>query len=352
MKSQSFRRKPSTIRGFEEPKKKKKIKWEKLFYSTLLILILLYFFRLLLIKLTLIRADGQVHFNKVDIQFYENVRIDALLVEEGDTVKKGDSLLKYTIEEAIGANGLTQELSRAYHKELQNLAEERREFIQKLRIKETELKQLQQQYAKYKAQKSQVKDQVYLGIETVNELRPIDRTLDNLTFKISVLKEEINTLNWMLQTAEQGTSLAPRELLYGDQADNLRPSSFLHRAPIEGIVTDVQKSQYEIALISDVVMSIHQPEYVCIKAFFEPEDIKHIEVGDEVNIKFPEGKKSVGIISKIYAATQELPEEFQKKYEPTHRSIAVDIMPKDEEELKEWRGLYKMGVKISKLKFF
>ena len=44
-------------------------------------------------------------------------------------------------------------------------------------------------------------------------------------------------------------------------------------------------------------------------------------------------------------------EEFQKKYEPTTRSIAADIYPVDSTEIVKWKAFYKMSVDISKLKF-
>jgi len=46
-----------------------------------------------------------------------------------------------------------------------------------------------------------------------------------------------------------------------------------------------------------------------------------------------------------------MPEEFQKKYEPTTRTVAADLYPLNNEEAKKWKAYYKMSVKITKFKY-
>jgi len=66
---------------------------------------------------------------------------------------------------------------------------------------------------------------------------------------------------------------------------------------------------------------------------------------------FPVGSTSYVYLKRFYIATYVLPEEFQKKYEPTTRSVAADIYPLNNEDLAKWKAFYKMGVDISKFKF-
>ena len=98
-------------------------------------------------------------------------------------------------------------------------------------------------------------------------------------------------------------------------------------------------------------MSIHQAHPAFIKAYFEQEDLRYFDVGDVFTIDFPDGTTSKGVLKRFYIATYTLPEEFQKKYEPTTRSIAADIYPLDSTEIVKWKAFYKMSVDISKLKF-
>ena len=351
MKSQSFRRQSSSIRGFKETPKKKTIKWEKVIYAVILTAILIYFLRYLYIKNFLISANGQVHFDKLDIQFTEDVRLDNFIVNEGDSVHEGDSLLIYTVEDLENSGGISSSSVRAYQKEMNNIDSEKRKLYQKVKIAETKLKQLKKYRNKQRQQAKKVENQIYLDIHTAEKLTPYTKSIDELGMDIQVLQEEINTLWWLINTLEEGQKISPSELLYGGKAGSFLKTR-VYRTPVNGVVTRIFKENHEVAIRSEVVMTINQPKNVFIKAFFEPEDIQHFKSGDKVTIKFPDNQKSLGIITKIHTATYELPSEFQKKYEPVHRSVAVDIAPIESDDLNEWRKFYKMGVEVTKLKYF
>ncbi len=121
--------------------------------------------------------------------------------------------------------------------------------------------------------------------------------------------------------------------------------------PIDGNITRIHKQPYEVALKTETICSIHQPNDVHIKGFFNQEDLKHLNQGDLVNIEFPDGTMSKGIVDRFYSATYILPEEFQKKFEPTTRTLAADILPIGENDLDIWRKYYKLSVKVTKRTF-
>ena len=85
--------------------------------------------------------------------------------------------------------------------------------------------------------------------------------------------------------------------------------------------------------------------------FFEQEDIDFFKEGDLMAITFPDGSVSKGIIKRFYYATYPLPDEFQKRYEPTTRTIAADIYPVNDADYEHWRAFYKMSVTITKFKY-
>jgi hypothetical protein len=98
-------------------------------------------------------------------------------------------------------------------------------------------------------------------------------------------------------------------------------------------------------------MAIHKNTPMYVKGFFSQEDLNYFKVGDHVNIEFPDGSKSKGMISRFNYSTIQLPEEFQKRYEPTTRTIAADIYPLDTAEYVHWKAFYKLGVVITKFKY-
>ena len=121
-----------------------------------------------------------------------------------------------------------------------------------------------------------------------------------------------------------------------------------YTSPVKGTITQVLKEDFEVALESEIVMSIHKPTNLYIKAFYDQKDLRHLHKGDVVDVVFPDGTESYGILQRFYFATYRLPDEFQKRYEPLTRSIAADIIPIDEIELEKWKAFYKLNVQISK----
>ena len=70
-----------------------------------------------------------------------------------------------------------------------------------------------------------------------------------------------------------------------------------------------------------------------------------------LNITFPDGTETKGILRRFYYSTYPLPDEFQKRYEPTTRTVAADIYPVNDADYEHWKAFYKMGVSVSKYKY-
>ena len=70
-----------------------------------------------------------------------------------------------------------------------------------------------------------------------------------------------------------------------------------------------------------------------------------------MDIEFADGTLSKGIIDRFYSATYILPDEFQKKFEPTTRTLAADILPIGQDDLDVWKKYYKLSVKVTKRTF-
>jgi hypothetical protein len=122
-------------------------------------------------------------------------------------------------------------------------------------------------------------------------------------------------------------------------------------APVGGIVNRLFKSEYETALRTDDILSIQRRDKIFIKAFFEQKDIDDFREEDIVKVKFPDGTISKGVIKRLYLGTYDMPEEFQKKYEPAQRTVAADVYPLDSAQSNQWKFFHKMNAEITKFKF-
>ncbi|HPT00826.1 MAG TPA: hypothetical protein PKW96_09815 [Candidatus Aminicenantes bacterium] len=120
----------------------------------------------------------------------------------------------------------------------------------------------------------------------------------------------------------------------------------LFRSPLSGMVTRIYFGEYEVALKGEQIMNIYQSGgNMSIKAFFEQKDLLSLEKGRPVEIEFPDGIKVSGKISRLYSATLAQPPEFQKKYEPTHRNVVVDVILDDPSLVRD-RDVDRLGVKL------
>ncbi len=131
----------------------------------------------------------------------------------------------------------------------------------------------------------------------------------------------------------------------GERRVSCYQSGEVFRSPFSGMVTRIYFSDHEVALKGEKIMTIFQSGEIHIKGFFEQKDLKYLRAGDSVIIEFPDSERFEGKIVRLYFASLPLPPEFQKKYEPVHRSIVADIVPVDLEKIKN-REIEKMSVTI------
>ncbi|HYG52262.1 MAG TPA: HlyD family efflux transporter periplasmic adaptor subunit [Flavobacteriales bacterium] len=216
----------------------------------------------------------------------------------------------------------------------------------------------------YKAQQKRIREQVILDLTPRSKLDDLDAGIQETEYEIQRLKSEsaeaaafINSLNGMQKPAGNKNVTTVKSL----DKKNMRGGGFVngnendlshyYLSPIDGTVTKINFQSMEVALKSEIIMSIHKPEHIYVKGFFDQSDIGNVQIGDQVQVQFPDGSISLGKIQRFYYATNAIPEEFQKKYEPITRTLLADVVPVNNEELKKWRTFYRMSVKIYKYKF-
>jgi hypothetical protein len=298
-------------------------------------------------------------FNSVKVRVPDDITIHYFKIKEGDTVLYGDTLFAYTSardEQNRGAFAFQIKddddgSSSWQQREIYSLTKNIR--LNRLRIGENI-----NLVAWYQAEISKLENQVILEVSSKNKLDSYKSQLEKLTIENKKYNSEIAVFRGMIvelggQSKEPDSefdSFTPATPYSGGGAGYMSMKR-LYISPMSGIITRVYKRPNEVALKTEDILNVHQQESVFIKTFFLQEDLESIKVGDRVNLKFPNGTKSHGIIKRFYSATYRLPPEFQKKYESTTRSIAADIYPEDEDELDEWQKFYKISVEIKKTRF-
>ena len=385
MKSLNFKRKEdSYLRYFDEKNKKSKrpFNWDRFVYICLLCIALFFLFRFFIKNYFYIEGNGQVLFENLDIRHTDDIRILEFKKNEGDAVKVGDTLFTFFLDEDVfggGGGGGTNGVSIAnggsnnswIEREIYTL--NKNIDLNRVRIHDnTKLLEI------YQEDLERVRNEVILDAVS-------HTNLENLEFKISKLESEIaldkeenrifaKQIAYLRELAKEQEKPQRIEIQQTTNSTGINTGNGgnnnnngddgimltgydkerayqIFTCPIEGTITRIHKQPFEVALKTETILSIHQPNKVRIKGFFDQEDLAYLTEGDYVDIEFAEGTESVGLINRFYSATYILPEEFQKKFEPTTRTLAADILPVGENDLHIWKKYYKLSVKISKRTF-
>jgi len=366
MKSLNFKRKEdSYLRYFDDTQKravKKPFNWDRLIYILLLFLTLFFVGRFLINSYLYIEGDGQVLFESVDIRHTDDIRIYKFFKKEGDDVHVGDTLFTYFLDEDVfgnGGGGNSVSISDAGGEDYSWIEREIYGLRKSIDLNTVKIGDNNKLLEIYRMDLERVRNEVILDAVS-------HTNLENLEFQITRLESDSNLMNEQNRIFRKQIGYLSDLLKKSDNLEKIKINQSGHvmltgvendstfkifTSPIDGSITHIDKQPFEVALKTEVILSIHQPNFVHIKGFFDQEDLKYLREGDIVDIEFADGTKSIGIVNRFYSATYILPEEFQKKFEPTTRTLAADILPITEDDLEVWKKYYKLSVKITKRTF-
>lgn len=358
MKSIDFKRKGSVIRVMNDGIKKVNYNWDRVIYIVFLFIVLIFLGYYLINKIFFIKADGQVLFENVSIRLTDDCRILEYHRAEGDTIKAGDSLFTYALDKdnIWGNTSLLGNFSATtYSNDWDWIDKEKYALNKKIALNNIDKTESQALIKSYQSEIQRLQNEVILDVLPKNRLDYVQ----NEILKLKTNIEKLNTENKQLfDLVKQLNAMARNEKIRSNRSGQLSGNGNndengkkVFYSPINGSITRIYTHQYEVALKSEQIMAIHKNTPMYVKAFFEQEDINYFKEGDIMTLTFPDGSKSKGILKRFYYATYPLPDEFQKRYEPTTRTVSADIYPLQESDYVHWKSFYKMSVTITKYKY-
>jgi hypothetical protein len=360
LKSIDFKQKTSAIRVLSDEQGKKTINWDRIIYMVFLILLFAFVGYYAFNKIFFIKAQGQVSFENIDIRIPDDCRILEYYISEDDSVSVGDSLFLYQIDnDNIGGGGgiaLGSRSDSGYNPQLSWIDKEKFTLEKKIAMNNIDKVRAKEMLAGFQSEMQRLENSIILDVLPSDRYEYVKNEIMRLQTEIKKIETEngqnnayINDLN---ELAEKPVVRRSAAASYGGGAagDNTSSPQIFY-SPINGNVTRQYTRQFEVALKQDIIMSIHSDRPMFIKAFFDQEDIAYFNEGDIVDIKFPDGRHSKGLLKRFNYSTWQLPPEFQKRYEPTTRTVAGDIYPVTEGDYALWRSFYKMSVTITKYKY-
>lgn len=315
------------------PQKKFNIKpnLSRYLYFLILIGIAIYFGFVVFNKLLYVEGVGLLKFKPITLRALNDVRIEKMYYQEGDILGKGDTVLvKHFLEDDPIVPDKPDNQALIRENNLRKTARDRN-------LKEAELNYLERRLEINKKELEKLNELAAMELVLKDRIVKKKQEIEELKLKINKLRDEIDALDDYYN-----------ELLNDPIPDANNPNNGLFEncvAPINGEIYQIHKQQGEIALKGEEIMSIASLKEMSIKGYFSQDNLKHLKEDKIVTIEFPGDIESKGVITKFYFSTLPLPEEFQKKYEPTQRRVIVDIKPVHGEE-HIWAKLHMLSVKL------
>jgi multidrug resistance efflux pump len=294
--------------------------------------------------LAVIQADAQLVLHKQIVHFPTDVRISSLYVEEGQEIHKGDTIFKYTIP--VDDQMSTSEIN--IDKPIEWIQRERINTQKQIELKKIQKLELENQISMRRGMHKNKKELILLGsYNDRNEYEELAIQINRLESESAAVSDEISYLQKLLYRLNIENSNYKR---IETRKKEIFEESHFHVAQMDGIIGQINYNENEICYRKEELLTIHKTKDIRIKAFFDPADMKYLHTGDVVEISYPDNTKSQGVITNFHVATYALPEEFQKKYEPTERNIVADVRMLDD-TYKPLMSYYKMNVVITKNRY-
>ncbi len=346
MRNFSLREKQSIITVLREPPKKvKSLPWQKWsFVAFILCLICIIIYKSFTI-LWIIDANGQIEVKKQTVHFADDVTLLDFYVSEGDQVTKGDTLFKFSpIVEEFVSTSVTD-----FDRPQEWIEKQKLDLSAKIAMKKFEIEELQGRIRETSELADMKRKMVLLG--SVNDKNPYEHLLlsiEQLKLQAESARKEKKYLEGLKYGLKKNESNATRVTTTNK---SLKDKDQYFISPLDGIIGQINFNLNETCFRRDEVLTIHKLDDMKIKVYFDPVEMKYLRTGDLVNITFPDGSESQGLIQNFHVATYALPEEFQKKYEPTTRNIVANVQLVNDVEKYKLMNFYKMNVRITKSRF-
>jgi len=347
MRNFSLRERQSVITVLREPpKKKKKFPWQKWTFIAFVIALIAIIAYKAVNNLWIINANGQIEVKKQTVHFADDITLSKFYVEEGQQIKAGDTLFTYApILEDIVSTSVTD-----FDKSSDWIDREKLDIQSKIAEKSFEIERVIGQINNTQSLVKMKREMVLLGsVNDKNEYEYLSLDVKKLQLQLESVKKEKAYLQGLLYSLNKKPAINMQKVTTSTKRHTDQKTAFI--SPMDGIIGQINFNTNEVCFRREEILTIHKLDDMKIKVYFDPYEMKYLERGDEVDITFPDGSESAGFIENFHVATYAVPEEFQKKYEPTERNIVANVLLKNEGDEYKLMNFYKMNVRISKSRF-
>lgn len=347
MRSFRYNPKVSVVAGYSEPQQRSKTNWDRIVYLVVFFLILFSLIFYFIKRSFLIRTSGQIITERFMVSFPEDIQVIKLFHKEGDTIKKGDTLMY--IRKNLNRDNSSINFSAGSTDKLDWVLREWLSTQKSIGQKQIDLNYTRQAIKNSEEQIKQIKTKIYLDALPPSELYKEENNLNNF---IAENKKSNVELSYLSQYQKYLENLKSQATGIANFATTNLPSEFeYYRSPVSGIISDKYRYEMEYNYRQDPVMYISNLEKIYVKAFVAFKHIDKFKQGEIVNLNFPDGTHSKGVVTEFMMNTELLPPELQLTAYGNERAVIIKIAPESKHELVKWQKYHKYFVEITKRRF-
>ena len=308
-----------------EPPKNNKASITQLIYFLILLIVVGYLFFLITKRYWYFEEIGVVEVEKTLISSIDGGRIDNIYIKEGQKLKMGDSI---AVIEASRTDCTVTQDSR-----IDKLRYEIQNDIVELGVLRAQLAATKQTTDDYELRRALELDRGLLReserIKREQEKYSIDITL--LSKQIELKKQQLNDLQKNKNTVSMHRECFSESIV----------------APFNAIVLAIHKRPKEYTQRGEAIVTlIKHGALVRIEAYLNRDLLKYIHIGDKLDIEFPDGMKSHGLIKEINSSAYIATERQLDQYKPYESDIRVHLMPIDNQMRDQWLKYDRMEVSV------
>jgi len=123
------------------------------------------------------------------------------------------------------------------------------------------------------------------------------------------------------------------------------------KSPFITKVSAVHKRPKEFAQRGEAIVTlIRNNAPIRIEVYLEKEILKSLNIGETLDLIFPDGVKSKGRISKIHSSAYASVQRQLEHYKPIESDIRVHLLPVNNKDRETWLNYDRMNVKVRGLK--
>ena len=312
-----------------EPDKNKASQITRWLYFLVLFLVIAYLVYVGFIRLTQFQGRGQIEVEKTIISPLRGGQIIDLAVTRGEEIEEGALIARIQAPSSCGPVDIDRS------------REDKLRFD--INLKQLEIDLLRKRILFEKNIQDGIVVRRALELDKSRRVQKYQSTREiaNLNFKIEALMQEAALQEARLKQG-QSLPLVVVDPLCLDQ---------LIRSPRVATVDSVSHKLFEFAARGEpLVTLVLNDAAVRIEAFVDNKYRRHITLGSEISVSFPDGSLSEGVVSEIVSTSAVSPRKEAKAYESLESRIRLHVVPASKADETQWRLRDRMEVTIGGFK--